>query len=70
MDHRPERVGRSWRREWPIAAHDAAEVDAFALRWVLMMNGIAEQVRLEVPGHAARWARHYVLAGMASDLGR
>ncbi len=47
-----------------------AEVEAFALRWVLLMNGIAEQVRLEVPGHDARWARRYTLAGMASDLGR
>lgn len=53
-----------------VDAHDDAEVDAFALRWVLMMNGIAEQVRLEVPGHDARWARRYTLAGMASDLGR
>ena len=43
---------------------------AFALRWVLLMNGIAEQVRLEVPGHDARWARRYTLDGMASELGR
>ena len=43
---------------------------AFALRWVLLMNGIAEQVRLAVPGHDARWARRYTLDGMASDLGR
>ncbi len=64
-------------REWvahgveseDFAAHEASEVDAFALRWVLMMNGIAEQVRLEVPGHDARWARRYTLAGMASELG-
>ncbi len=53
-----------------FVAHEASEVDAFALRWVLLMNGIAEQVRLEVPGHDARWARRYALAGMASDLGR
>ena len=53
-----------------FAALDSSEVDAFALRWVLLMNGIAEQVRLEVPGHDARWARRYTLAGMASDLGR
>ena len=53
-----------------FAALDSSEVDAFALRWVLLMNGVAEQVRLEVPGHDARWARRYTLAGMASDLGR
>ena len=53
-----------------FAALDSSEVDAFALRWVLLMNGIAEQVRLEVPGHDARWARRYTLDGMASDLGR
>ena len=53
-----------------FAALDSSEVDAFALRWVLLMNGIAEQVRLEVPGHDAKWARRYTLAGMASDLGR
>jgi AcrR family transcriptional regulator len=44
------------------------DADAFALRWVLLMNGIAEQVRLAVPGHDARWARRYTLDGMASDL--
>jgi AcrR family transcriptional regulator len=53
-----------------FVAHEASGVEAFALRWVLLMNGIAEQVRLEVPGHDARWARRYTLAGMASDLGR
>lgn len=47
---------------------ETSEVEAFALRWVLLMNGIAEQVRLEVPGHDAHWARRYTLAGMASDL--
>jgi AcrR family transcriptional regulator len=48
-----------------------AEVDAgaFALRWVLLMNGVAEQVRLQVPGHDERWARRYTLGGMASELG-
>lgn len=45
------------------------DADAFALRWVLIMNGAAEQVRLQVPGHDAGWARRYTLAGMASDLG-
>jgi AcrR family transcriptional regulator len=45
------------------------DADAFALRWVLLMNGIAEQVRLQVPGHDERWARRYTLAGMASELG-
>ena len=53
-----------------FTALEASEVGAFALRWVLLMNGIAEQVRLEVPGHDAGWARRYTLAGMASDLGR
>ena len=52
-----------------FAELDNSQVDAFALRWVLLMNGIAEQVRLEVPGHNARWARRYSLDGMASDLG-
>lgn len=52
-----------------FAERDGSGVDAFALRWVLLMNGIAEQVRLEVPGHDARWARRYTLAGMASELG-
>jgi AcrR family transcriptional regulator len=52
-----------------FAALDGREVGAFALRWVLLMNGIAEQVRLEVPGHDAHWARSYTLAGMESDLG-
>lgn len=45
-----------------------SEAAAFALRWVLLMNGIAEQVRLQVPGHDAVWARRYTLAGMASEL--
>jgi AcrR family transcriptional regulator len=48
----------------------SAGPEAFALRWVLLMNGIAEQVRLAVPGHDARWARRYTLDGMASELGR
>lgn len=47
----------------------ASDASAFALRWVLLMNGIAEQVRLQVPGHDAAWARRYALAGMASELG-
>jgi hypothetical protein len=42
---------------------------AFALRWVLLMNGAAEQVRLQVPGHDPEWARRYTLAGMAAELG-
>jgi AcrR family transcriptional regulator len=46
-----------------------AFAEAFALRWVLLMNGAAEQVRLQVPGHDTRWARAYTLAGMASELG-
>jgi AcrR family transcriptional regulator len=50
-------------------AFAGVDADAFALRWVLLMNGIAEQVRLAVPGHDARWARRYTLVGMASDLG-
>jgi AcrR family transcriptional regulator len=46
-------------------------VDAndFALRYVLLMNGAADQVRLQVPGHDAKWARAYTLAEMAADLG-
>lgn len=52
------------------SAFAGVDADAFALRWVLLMNGIAEQVRLEVPGHDERWARRYTLTGMASDLGR
>jgi AcrR family transcriptional regulator len=51
---------------WPAGERDA---DAFALRWVLLMNGAAEQVRLQVPGHDTRWARKYALDGMASELG-
>jgi AcrR family transcriptional regulator len=51
-------------------AFGSVDHEAFALRWVLLMNGIAEQVRLEVPGHDERWARRYTLDGMASDLGR
>jgi AcrR family transcriptional regulator len=49
---------------------DFAEVDAgaFALHWVLLMNGVAEQVRLQVPSHDASWARRYALAGMAAAL--
>jgi AcrR family transcriptional regulator len=53
-----------------FAELDNSQVDEFGLRWVLLMNGIAEQVRLAVPAHDARWARRYTLAGMASDLGR
>ncbi|HEX5017098.1 MAG TPA: TetR/AcrR family transcriptional regulator, partial [Actinomycetes bacterium] len=45
------------------------DADAFAFRWVLVMNGAAEQVRLQVPGHDTQWARRYTLDGMASDLG-
>jgi AcrR family transcriptional regulator len=54
-----------------VDRRDFAEVDtgAFALRWVLLMNGVAEQVRLQVPGHDAAWARRYALVGMASELG-
>jgi AcrR family transcriptional regulator len=50
---------------------DFAGVDAgaFALHWVLLMNGVAEQVRLQVPSHDASWARQFTLAGMASELG-
>lgn len=47
----------------------AGDAESFALRWVLVMNGAAEQVRLQVPGHDAAWARRYAAAGMASDLG-
>lgn len=43
--------------------------EAFAVRWVLMMNGAAEQVRLQVPGHDAAWARRYTKAGMGAELG-
>ena len=50
-------------------AFDVDDADGFALRWVLLMNGIAEQVRLQVPGHDAAWARRYTRAGMASELG-
>ena len=50
-------------------AFEVDHADQFALRWVLLMNGIAEQVRLQVPGHDATWARRYTLAGMASELG-
>ena len=48
---------------------DALDADAFALRWVLLMNGAAEQVRLQVPGHDTQWARRYTLEGMAAELG-
>jgi AcrR family transcriptional regulator len=51
---------------WPARAEDA---ESFALRWVLVMNGAAEQVRLQVPGHDAVWARRYAALGMASELG-
>lgn len=53
-----------------FAVSAGSDSEVLALRWVLLMNGIAEQVRLEVPGHDARWARAYTLDGMASDLGR
>ena len=46
----------------------AVDADAFALRWVLLMNGAAEQVRLQVPGHDTPWARQYTLSGMAAEL--
>jgi hypothetical protein len=54
-----------------VDRRDFADVDAgaFALRWVLLMNGVAEQVRLQVPRHDASWARGYSLAGMATELG-
>jgi len=50
-------------------AFDVEDAEGFALRWVLLMNGAAEQVRLQVPGHDAGWARRHTLAGMASELG-
>lgn len=50
-------------------AFGPVDAAAFALRWVLLMNGVAEQVRLQVPGHDERWARQYTLRGMASELG-
>jgi len=50
-------------------AFGAVDADAFALRWVLLMNGAAEQVRLQVPGHGTQWARSYTLSGMAAELG-
>lgn len=46
------------------------DAEAFAERWVLTMNGVAEQVRLGVPGHDVRWAVRYVEGGMTSDLGK
>lgn len=46
----------------------AVDAEAFALRWVLLMNGAAEQVRLQVPDHDTHWARDYALAGMAAEL--
>ena len=52
-----------------MGAFARVDADAFALRWVLLMNGAAEQVRLQVPGHDTRWARRYALDGMASELG-
>jgi AcrR family transcriptional regulator len=48
---------------------EQVDAEAFALRWVLLMNGAAEQVRLQVPGHDAAWARHYAASGIASELG-
>ncbi|MFL6179982.1 MAG: TetR/AcrR family transcriptional regulator [Actinomycetes bacterium] len=51
----------------PTSPPDAdAFAQAFALRWVLLMNGSAEEVRLQGPGHDTRWARMYALHGMAS----
>jgi AcrR family transcriptional regulator len=50
-------------------AFSGVDAAAFALRWVLLMNGAAEQVRLQVPGHDPEWARRYTLAGMAAELG-
>jgi len=47
----------------------AVEAQPFARRWLLTMNGVAEQVRLGVPGHDAAWARRYVLDGLAAELG-
>lgn len=52
-----------------FAALEHGDATDFALRWVLLMNGIAEQVRLAVPGHDGRWARRYSLDGMSSELG-
>jgi AcrR family transcriptional regulator len=46
----------------------APDPEAFAQRWVLTMNGVAEQVRLGVPGHDVRWALRYVEDGMTADL--
>ncbi|MEO8107327.1 MAG: hypothetical protein ABI720_08405, partial [Actinomycetes bacterium] len=51
------------------AAAEREDASGLALRWVLLMNGIAEQVRLGAPGHGAQWARSYALAVIASDLG-
>ena len=48
---------------------EQVDAEPFALRWVLLMNGAAEQVRLQVPGHDAAWARRYAASGMASELG-
>jgi hypothetical protein len=48
---------------------EQVDAEAFALRWVLLMNGAAEQVRLQVPGHDPAWARRYAASGMASELG-
>lgn len=50
-------------------AFRSVDPDQLALRWVLLMNGVAEQVRLGVPGHDVRWARRYVLGGLATELG-
>ena len=48
---------------------EPVDVDAWSARWVFTMNGLAEHVRLGIPGHDARWARRYVESGMAADLG-
>jgi AcrR family transcriptional regulator len=51
------------------AFDETVDAAAFALRWVLLMNGAAEQVRLQVPEHDPAWARRYTLTGMATELG-
>jgi AcrR family transcriptional regulator len=45
------------------------DVGAWSARWIFTMNGLAEHVRLGIPGHDARWARRYVESGMAAELG-
>ena len=52
-----------------LGAFDVVDADDVALRSVMLMNGVAEQVRLSVPGHDAEWARRYVLDVLARDLG-